>query len=150
FACSFTVIFIVLLARHTFSLFKEVKHISVKTQKLFRTLTRSLVVQALVPVITVVLPTAIVMIINVLHFASPQYTVHSKPIFVMGANLWDLLSLSCSMHSVAHMSALIITTPTFRSKLYETIIWWKNGVSMSRTNLNRNSASVETTSQFRK
>ncbi|GMS91967.1 hypothetical protein PENTCL1PPCAC_14142, partial [Pristionchus entomophagus] len=102
------------IARHTFHLLRKVKHISVKTQNLHRSLTRSLVAQALVPVLIVILPfcaTNLVAVIKSLFYAQ-------------GASDWaidtsDLTTLAVSFHSTAHSITFLLTTPTFRQKLYE-------------------------------
>ncbi|GMT02466.1 hypothetical protein PENTCL1PPCAC_24745, partial [Pristionchus entomophagus] len=62
---AFAFLLILTVAGHTFIVLNGIKHVSQKMKQLHRILTRALVVQALVPVVTVMMPFAVLSASNV-------------------------------------------------------------------------------------
>ncbi|GMT02112.1 hypothetical protein PENTCL1PPCAC_24286, partial [Pristionchus entomophagus] len=111
---SFVVIFLTAVSRHTFSMLRHIKHISVRTREKHRILTRSLVVQALLPCVVVILPYVALMVSTMILFYISPNIYDDIPI-----NLADITILCISFHATLHCSALIFTTPVFRKTLAE-------------------------------
>ncbi|GMR56114.1 hypothetical protein PMAYCL1PPCAC_26309, partial [Pristionchus mayeri] len=99
------------VARHTFILLRDVNHVSDKTRSLYRVLTRSLVVQALVPVFIVIIPFGIGTVV------STTATIYFPAESSEWLNVFDVLIIAISFHASTHCFALILTTPSFRKTL---------------------------------
>ncbi|GMT02173.1 hypothetical protein PENTCL1PPCAC_24347, partial [Pristionchus entomophagus] len=102
------------VARHTFVLLKEVKHLSAKTQQLFRVLTKSLVIQALTPVAIILVPLGITLCIN-----ATLTTFWPRIMSSWTTEPLDLVFVIGSLHGATHSIALIFTTPAFRAQFYQ-------------------------------
>ncbi|GMR56213.1 hypothetical protein PMAYCL1PPCAC_26408, partial [Pristionchus mayeri] len=53
---TFVTVFLIVITRHIFSMLNRFKHMSTRTKEKHRILTRSLIIQALLPVLIVIIP----------------------------------------------------------------------------------------------
>ncbi|GMS98111.1 hypothetical protein PENTCL1PPCAC_20286, partial [Pristionchus entomophagus] len=97
------------ISRHSFILLRELQMISPATQQLHRILTKSLIFQALTPVVFVIIPVSVAVFTQL-----PFINYHPSAMKDWVITPFDVVVVAISFHSTAHSVVLISTTPAFR------------------------------------